>query len=203
MKTSPSRRGIFLAVLAGLCLLPSVSNAAISVIGSGPDSSFLVLESPNLGVRTYEVHYTYNSGSAQDSYFLLNVVLSSDSLLTAAIGNFGTPSAPNYYVNSFTTNSITETSVSSPPYIPYWAQWVSGGTGFQNPDYSFNSGAAPAGIWSSGYGISTHLVTPGSWDALFYSDGNTQPSVAPIPETSSVLLGVLGVLVVFKRRRNG
>jgi len=203
MKSSPSRRGIFLAVLAGVCLLPSVSNAAITVVGSGADSSFLVLESPNLGVRSYEIHYTYNASSSQDTYFLLSVVLSSEPSLTAGIGNFGTSSAPNYYVNSFTYNSITETSVSSAPYVPYWAQWVAGGAGFQNPDYSFNPGAAPTGSWSSGYGISTHLVTPGSWDALFYSDGNTQPSVAPVPETSSVMLGMLAALVVFRRRRNG
>lgn len=203
MKLSQSRRGFLLTVLVGACLLPSVSNAATIVVGSGSDISHLVLESPNLGTRNYEIHYTYNSGSAQDSYFLLSVVLSSDPLLTAAIGNFGSPSAPNYYVTSFTTNSITETSVSSSPYVPYWAQWVSGGLGFQNPDYSFNSGAAPTGIWSSGYGISTHLVTPGSWDALFYSDGNTQPGVAPVPETSSMMLGALGMLVIFRRRRKG
>ena len=203
MKSSPSRRGVILAVLAGVCLLPSVSTAAITVVGTGADSSFLVLESPNLGVRSYEVHYTYNSGSSQDTYFLLSVVLSADPLLTAGVGNFGTSSAPNYYVNSFTYNSVTETSVSAPPYIPYWAQWVSGGTGFQDSNYNYDPGAAPAGIWSSGYGISTHLVAPGSWDALFYSDGNTQPSVVPVPETSSVMLGVVGVLVIFRRRRNG
>lgn len=203
MKSSPSRRGIFLAVLAGVCLFPSVSNAAATVVGSGPDSSFLVLQSPNLGVRTYEVHYTYDSGAFLDGYFLLSEVLSADPLLTAGVGNFGTSSEPNYYVDSFTYNSLTETSASAPPYVPYWAQWVSGGTGFQNPDYSFNPGAAPAGTWSSGYGISTHLVTPGSWDALFYSDGNTQPSVVPVPETSSLMLGVVGVLVIFRRRRNG
>ena len=198
MKSSPSRRGFLLAVLTGVCLLPSASIAAITVLGSGPDSSYLVLESPNLGVRTYEVHYTYNSGGSQDAYFLLSEVLSADPLLTAGIGNFGTPSAPNYFVNSFTFNSVTETSVSSPPYVPYWAQWVSGGqAGYPT--------ALPvaSGTWDYGSGISSpyRLIAPGSWDALYYSDGSTAPSVAPIPETSSALLAVLGSLVVFKRHR--
>lgn len=200
MKSSPSRRGIFLAVLVGVCLLPSVSNAATTVVGSGPDSSFLVLQSPNLGVRTYQIHYTYTSGGSQDAYFLLSEVLFADRLLTAAIANFGMPSAPNYFVNSFTYNSITETSVSSSPYVPFWAQWVSGG----QAGYPTASPVA-SGAWDFGSGISSpyRLIAPGSWDALYYSDGTTAPSVSPVPEMSSALLGVLGSLVIFRRRRNG
>jgi hypothetical protein len=199
MKSSPSRRGVLLAVLAGSCLLPSVSTAAITVLGSGPDSSFLVLQSPNLGVRTYEIHYTYSSGTSQDGYFLLSQVLASGSSITSVLINYNTPSLPNYITDSFTFNSVTETSTPWPDPGPAWSHWVSGGqAGWP--------AAAPiaSGTWQFGSGMSApyRLIEPGSWDAFYYSDGVTTPSVSPVPEMSSVLLGALGSLVIFRRRRN-
>lgn len=199
MKSSPSRRGFFLAVLAGACLLPSVSNAAITVIGSGSDTSYLVLESPNLGVRTYEIHYTYNSGTTQDGYFLLSQVLASESSITSGLLNYGSPSSPNYITNSFSSGGITETNTPWPDPGPSWSHWVSGGlAGYPT------ASPQPAG-WQFGSGISApyRLISPGSWDALFYSDGATQPGVSPIPETSTALLGLIGSFVIFRRRRNG
>lgn len=193
MKSSPSRRGFLLAVLAGTCLLPSVSNAAVTVIGSGPDSSYLVLQSPNLGIRTYEIHYTYNSGT-QDGYFLLTAVLASDSSLVADIQGTG-----NYFLDSIQFNSVSETNTPWPNPGPSWSQWVSGGqAGYPT--------AAPiaSGTWQFGSGMSApyRLIEPGSWDAFYYSDGMTTPSVSPVPEMSSALLGVLGSLVILRRRRN-
>jgi hypothetical protein len=73
MKTSPSRRGLLLAAIAGACLFPATSDAMISV-GSGPDVSHFSLESPNLGVREYEIRYTYNATAPKDAYFLLNQI---------------------------------------------------------------------------------------------------------------------------------
>lgn len=201
MKLSQSRRGFLLAVLAGACLLPSsVSTAATTVLGSGPDSSFMVLQSPNLGARTYEIKYTFSSGTSQDGYFLLSQVLASDPTLTAGIANYGTASNPNYFLNQFTYNSVTEVSVSSFPYAPYWAQWVSGGAA------GYPSALPVAGgTWTSGSGMSApyRFIAPGSWDAFYYSDGRTAPSISPVPETSSALLAVLGSMVIFRRRRNG
>ena len=206
MKLSQSRRGFLAVVVAGACLLPTVSSAATIAVGSGPDSSFLVLESPNFGVRTYEVHYTYLPGQQQDGYFLLSQVLSFDSSITANLGNGGTAEVANYFINSFTYNSVIEEGAPDPPYTPYWVHWVSGGKGFQDqpPTYSFNPGVPDPGIWTTGYGISApfRLITPGSWDALYFSDGNSAPSIAPIPETSSILLALLGSLAIFKRSRN-
>lgn len=198
MKSSQSRRGFLLVVLAGACLLPSVSTAAVTVIGSGPDSSFLVLQSPNLGVRTYEIHYTYSAGT-QDGYFLLSQVLASDTSVTTVMFNYGTVSAPNYITDSFTFNSVTETSTPWPDPGPAWSHWVSGGqAGWPT------AGPIAAGTWQFGSGMSSpyRLIAPGSWDAFYYSDGMTAPGVSPVPETSSALLGVLGSLVIFKRRRN-
>jgi hypothetical protein len=199
MKLSQSRRGFLAVVIAGACLLPSVSSAATIVVGTGPDTSFLVLESPNLGARTYEIHYTYNSSASQDAFFLLGQVLTSDANYTLGLTNYGSMMSPNYIVDSISYNGVPETGVSTPPYTPYWAHWVARGeAGFPT------ASPKPAGIWSFGSGISSpyRLIAPDSWDALYFSDGNTAPSVAPIPETSSALLAVLGSLAVFKRRRN-
>lgn len=198
MKLSQSRRGFLLVAIAGTCLLPSISIAANIIVGTGNDTSYLVLQSTNLGVRTYVIHYTYSAGTSQDGYSLLSQVLALDNSVTASLSNFGTLATPNYIVNSFTYNSVTETSVSSSPYVPYWAHWVSGG----EAGYPTASPVA-SGAWDYGSGVSApfRLIAPGSWDALYYSNGSTAPSVAPVPETSSAVLVILGSLVIFKRRR--
>jgi len=198
MKLSQSRRGFLLAVLAGACLLPIASNAANIIVGTGSDTSYFVLQSTNLGVRTYEVKYNYNSSVPQDGFFLLDQIRVADSSISFAINNFGSLLAPNYFVDSITFNSVTETGVSAPPFTPYWAQWVSGGAaGFPA------ASPKPSGTWSFGSGISApyRVIAPGSWDALVFSNGSSAPSVSPIPETSSAALALLGSLVIFKRRR--
>lgn len=200
MKPNQSRRGFLAVVIAGACLLPSISSAATMVVGTGSDTSYYVLQSPNLGVRTYEVRYTYNASLLQDEYFLINQVLAGDTSLTADLDNsFGTPSNPNYLLNSLTYNSVTELGVSTPPYTPYWAQWVSGGqAGFPT------ASPVTSGSWTFGSGMSApyRLIAPGSWDARYFSDGSSAPSIVPVPETSSALLAILGSLVAFKRRRH-
>jgi len=200
MKPNQSRRGFLAVVIAGACLLPSVSNAATIVVGTGPDTSYYVLQSPNLGVRTYEVRYTYNASLMQDEFFLISQVLAGDASLTAVLDNsFGTVNNPNYLLNSITYNSVTELGVATPPYTPYWAQWVSGGQAGYPTASPITSGS-----WTFGSGMSApyRLIAPGSWDARYFSDGSSPPSVAPIPETSSALLTLLGPLVIFRRRRN-
>ncbi len=196
MKLSQSRRGFLAVVIAGACLLPSVSTAATILVGSGPDTSFLVLESPNLGARTYEIHYTYNASASQDAYFLLSQVVTFDSNYTLDLNNdYGTPSAPNYFLNSINYNSVAEAGAGP----LYWAHWVARGqAGYPT------ASPKPAGTWSFGSGISSpyRLIAPDSWDALYFSNGSSAPSVAPVPETSSALLTLLGSLMIFRRRRN-
>lgn len=202
MKLSQSRRGFLLAVIAGACLIPSISHAANIIVGSGSDTSYLILESTNLGVRTYEVHYTYNASTPQDSAFLIAQAVAGDSALGVSYSDFPNDDFPvNLFVNYFSLNNVEEWGSSSPPWT-YWAHWVSGGLGYQNDEtFDFNPDAPPSGSWTLSFGISTHRIEPGSSDALFLSDGNSAPSVAPIPETSSALLAVLGSVVIFKRRR--
>jgi hypothetical protein len=198
MKTKSKRREILLTVLAGACLCIHHTEAANILVGAGSSTSYLVLQSPNLGVRTYEVRYEFNSGAPQDTYFLLTQVFASDPGYSSTIFNFGTALAPNYFVNSISYSSVTETGVSVAPFEPYWAHWVAGG----EAGFPTSSLVAPA-TWSEGSGISSpyRKITPGSWDSLFYSDGRTAPSVVPVPETSSTLLLAAGMLLIVKRRR--
>ena len=199
MKTSQSRRGFLLAVVAGACLLPSVSHAANIIVGSGSDTSYFVLQSTNLGERTYEVHYTYSPGTSQDGFFLLDQIMAADTTITLVLNDFGSSQAHNYFVDSITYNGVIEANDFSPPdFAPYWSHWVSGGeAGFPTPS------PVASGTWGLGSGISSpyRLIAPGSWDALYYSDGLSVPSVAPVPETSSAFLAVLGSVAIFKRRR--
>ena len=192
-------RGFLPATAAGFCLFSSATYAANILVGSGPDTSYFVLESPNIGSRTYEISYTYDASAMQDGFSMLDSLLGADAMLTADFANFGTAMDPNFFVNSFTFNAVTEVSVSSSPFVPYWAHWVSGGeAGFPT--------AAPVATetWSAGSGISSpyRLIVPGSWDALVYNDGVTAPSVAPIPEPSALLLVTAGSLVLLRRRRS-
>lgn len=199
MKYTSTRRNFIRSIVAGLCLLPIVSKAANIVVGTGNDRSYLVLESGNLGVRTYEIRYDASSGP-HDAKFLIDQAMAGDNTLTAIFFNYGDTNNPNYFIDSING----ESGSASPPWT-WWKQWVSGGSGFENPDYTFNPGTPTPGAWTSGYGISSpnRLITPGSWDALVLSDGSVMPSVAPIPETSSLLLAPLAALVVLRRRRNG
>ena len=192
------RRGFLPAAVAGFCLLSSSTHAANILVGSGPDTSYFVLESPNLGTRTYEISYTYDAAAMQDGFTMLDSLLGADATLTADIGNFGPASEPNFFVNSFTFNTVTEAAVGSPSFSPYWAHWVSGGeAGFPTAD------PVASDTWSVGSGISSpyRLIEPGSWDALVYSDGSVAPSVAPVPEPSAMLLVAVGSLVLLRRRR--
>ncbi|MEO8614022.1 MAG: hypothetical protein ABI600_02690 [Luteolibacter sp.] len=201
MKISKTRQGFLFAAIAGACLFPFISTAANIIVGTGSDTSYLVLQSTNLGVRTYEIHYTFNPGGSQDGYSLLSQVLTSDPTLAIHAINYGSVQVPSYYIDSISLNGTPETGVATSPYVPYWVHWVSGGFGYQNPDFSFNVGAAPVGSWTLSFGVSAHIIQPGSWDALFYSDGTSAPSVVPIPEPSSGVLAILGSVVIFKRRR--
>lgn len=188
-----------LAALALACAFSAVAHAANIVVGTGADASYLVLESPNIGTRTYEIHYTYNSSDPMDSWDLLQIVDSHESDLSITALNFGSEEAPNWFVNAITWDGVTETAVAEEPFEPYWAQWVSGGqAGFP--------AASPigGGTWSSGSGMSApyRIVEPGSWDALKYSDFATQPTVSPVPEPSMGVLALAGALLVLRRRKH-
>jgi hypothetical protein len=184
--------------IASVLALTGTAEAAAIVLGTGPDSAFYVLESPNIGSRTYEIRYTYNESEPLDGWDLLQVVDSYESELSVQAFNFGSEEAPNWFVNAITWMGTTETANSEDPFVPYWAQWVSGG------EAGFPSATPVAdGVWSSGSGMSLpyRVIEPGAWEALKFGDFVTVPTVAPVPEPSALLLAFGGLAVLVRRRR--
>ena len=167
-------------------------------VGSGPLSSNLVLESPNIGTRTYVINYGTGPSAPVDTYDLFTAVLAAESQLTATILNFGTASEPNFFITGLTWNGVTETNTATDPFTPSWVQWVSGGeAGFPT--------AAPiaSGPWTLGSGISEpfRTIAPGSWDALVYADFDTVPSV-PEPGSLPLVAGAIALALIRCRSRS-
>lgn len=186
--------------LASTATLSPLTAAPIT-IGSGPDSSFLVIESSGFSDTSllYEVRYTYSPMETFDSFDLLQIVQSADPLISFALINYGSAGAPNYYLNSITYNSVTFTNTAWPDTGPYWAHSVSGGeAGYPTAE------PIATGIWTSGSGISDpyRLIQPGSWDGFVFSEGDA-PGIAPVPEPGTVVLFGLGfglILLTLRRR---
>lgn len=171
--------------------------AAHVVVGSGEDASYVVIESPNAGLRSYEVRYDYDDQNPLDGYDLLFAVDAADATISFGFLNFGV-GTPNYIVAEIATAAGTETNTGADPYVPYWVHWVAGGeAGFPT--------AAPVadGSWSLGSGVSSpyRVVEPGSWDALSYSDGSSVPNIVPVPEPGGLCLMAGAGLVLVRRRR--
>jgi len=180
---------------------------AAMVVGTGPDSSYLVLEASAWGAPlVYEWRYSYDPLLPPDGYALLHAVVLADPLLEIPGGgliNYGTASDPSYFLNALTYNSITLTSAAAPPWTPYWAQWISGGTGWNF--FADEPVSVASGVWEFGSGMTDpyRQLAPGSWDAFFFSNGSTPPSVMPaaIPEPSAFLLISLGLIPLARQWR--
>ncbi|MFV0415791.1 MAG: hypothetical protein ACK5NG_05435, partial [Chthoniobacterales bacterium] len=121
-----------------------------------------------------------------------------DSNLTGTFNNYGTVADPNYFLNNLNYNGINLVNTSTPPYTPYWSQWVSGGKA------GFPTGSPVAeGSWSFGSGLSApwRELAPGSWDGFVFGDGLSSPSIAPVPEPTVIyFLGGAAILFYLKRR---
>ncbi len=187
--------------LIAIVQLISLSKASAQIqVGSGDVSSFLVIEAVEFGAPlVFQWNYTYvPSNPFTTADMLVAVDLASIELdLTILYG--GT------FLDAMTYNSITLTNEFAPPYSPFWAQWVSGGT----------SGsplvAKPSGVWNTGYGITSRELEPGSWDGFIFNgayDSNppydvisAAPTTAPVPESSSLILLALSIsLFVYVRK---
>ncbi len=169
-----------------------------TMIGSGSDSSYLVIEGFTVGPIGFQLLYTYDPGQRLDGYFLFDAARNADPLLSADISNFGTSEEPNYFINAVTYGSETFTNTPFPQSGPYWAQWVSGG------ESGFPTAVAVAdGSWSFGSGMSApyRFLAPGSSDGYIFNEGDAPPSTAPIPEPAVLpLLLAAGIFLALKRR---
>ena len=187
-------------LVAAACIVPQASGYGQIQVGSGPDSSFLVIEAAAFGTpQVYEWHYTYNPSAPYNTADLLTAVDQASVNLNITLLFDGA------FLNAIEYSTLTLTNEAAFPYSPFWAQWVSGGT----------SGvplvAKPSGVWSSGYGITFRELTPGSWDGFIFNgeyDSNppydlisAPPSLAPVPETSPTLLLALAGVLMFLRAK--
>lgn len=191
----------FLATLLTAVVVSLAPASAQTLIGSGSNSSFLVIEASAFGAPLiFEVLYDFNPGNPFDSYALMTVVDAAVSDLSFSFVNYGTVQDPNYFLDSVTWQSLTLTNTAWPAVGPFWGQWVSGGlAGYPT--------AAPVaeGAWEFGSGISDpyRIVEPGSWDGFIFNDGSAAPSVAPVPEpaTAGLLVMVAAGILAGRRRR--
>ena len=191
------------ALTGALCLVVSAPlQAALLTIGSGPDTSYFTLETPNVGLRQYAIRYEAASAGPAGGTFLLDLIDARDPAISFVILDFGSPSQPNEFFSSLTFNGVTENNDFSPGGSTF-THWVAGG----------EAGAAGLGApapapmdpdtWELGAGLSVNfrLLADGSNDALVFAPSQTQPSVAPLPEPSSAILMCLGLAFLVTRRK--
>ena len=172
-------------------------------VGTGSDSSFLIIDSPNIDERTYEVFYDFDSANPLGADDLLSIIGSEDSSIMFELGNFGDPT--NQFLNSITFDGVTEAGGDNIG----WIQWsAGGGAGFPTPN------PIEGGEWTLGSGVSApfRAVEPGSSDTVIFTNplfneaGDfvpAPPSFDPVvvPEPSGLALLAFGSLLLVGRRQ--
>lgn len=193
---------IGIALVAVMACTPTLRAQWIP-IGDGPDTSYLVIESPHHSEflsqpLQFAVSYTYDPLLELDGYWLLQQVISFDLLLSVAFNNFGTPEEPSYFVESMTYDGETQQSTQFPDIGPFWQQWVAGGmSGYPDPDPI----AQDTWIFGSGMSAPTRLIGPNSTDGWVYANEATAPSIHPVPEPAAGLLLLVGGGLLWLRKR--
>lgn len=191
---------LILLATAGISFTSAQSQTITATIGSGANTSYLVIEAPDFGAPlTFAYLYDYNPADPFDTYTMMVAIDAALPDLEFDFDVFGTPEDPSYFLNAITYQSETVTSTQWPDVGPFWAQWVSGGqSGYPEAE------PIDSGTWSFGWGVSSpyRYVEPGSWDGFVYNDGVAPPSVSPVPEPSSMLLIVCAAGVLSLRRRS-
>ncbi len=192
----------------GILLLAFFTGATTEIIhgqiqiGTGPDSSILVIEAAEFGPpQVYQWNYTYNPLAPFSTADLIAAVDSAISGLNFTLLYGGT------FLDAIEYSSLTLTNEFNPPYAPFWAQWVSGGKS------GIPLESKPDGVWSAGFGITAREIAPGSWDGFRFNGAydveppydviSAPPSLSPIPEPSAVALLAAGgiLLVTYARKR--
>ena len=189
---------ILATLLAAVGLFSTPEAKAITVIGSGDDISYAVIQADAFGSPlVFAYHYTYNSADPFDSYFLFSAIDAALPELDFSWINYGDVDDPNWFLTAITYQATTLTSTSWPDIGPYWVQWVAGGeSGYPEAE------PIAAEVWTYGSGMSIpyRLVQPGSWDGVIFNDGLVAP-ISPVPEPSSALLLVVGGAAIWYRNR--
>ncbi len=202
MKKSLLRKLFVASTLA--VAAPAATLTAQTIVGSGPDTALFVIEAASFGgPLSYEYRFDLTATPNIDSYQAFFDIDAADANLSIVYTNFPQGNGdPNFFVNSITYQGVTLTNTTGDEFQPFWFQSVSGGrSGFPTAD------TISAGDWQDGSGISSpfRFLADGSSDGLVYGDFGDAPSIAPIPEPSTitllVLAGIAGAATALRRRR--
>ncbi len=188
---------LFLLAITGFSLTPAFAQV---LVGSGTTSSYLVIESADFGTPlVYEFRYNYDPLSPLTTSDMLIAVDFAAADLSFELLYGGA------FLNSVTYLSLTLTNSVVEPYSPFWAQWVSSG------ESGVPLAPMPDNVWSEGFGPMNRTLEPGSWDGFIFNGEygpppnyaviSAPPSVAPIPEPSTVVLLGLSTAGIFLWRR--
>ena len=196
---------LLVAVVSGMVTLQSAPAATLTSAGMGGDSSFLVLETPLLGVLEFEVFYDFDPSVPIGTTDLLRIIADSNSLFMVDFSEFGSAEQPNEFLNSVTFDGVTEAQPAD--FSAFFGFFGAGGQTGTIQDASGAFVPAPESIsfnsFTSTAGLSApfRIVEPGSTDAIVFGPFGTEPSFDPIPEPSTVLLLSAFSLLSLRRRR--
>jgi PEP-CTERM putative exosortase interaction domain len=186
---------------AGLSFASARAQTITATVGSGADTSYVVIEAAAFGgPLIFAFQYDYDPANPFDTSTMLSLIDDALPELSLTYINYGTVEEPNLFLDAVTWQGLTLTNTPAPEFSPYWVQWVSGGrAGFPEAE------PIPSGTWMYASGVSApyRLVEPGSWDGFVYNDGFSPPAVDPVPEPAAgvLLLTATGLLVFSRRRR--
>ena len=206
---------LLVGVVSGVAMIQSASAVSLTPVGTGADSSFLIFETPQVGILSFEVFYDFDPLAPIGTTDLLQILADNESSFTFDVTNNGNQAQPNEFLNSFTFNGITEAQPMD--FSVFFGFFGAGGqTGVEFPvdtDGNFNFSdplpdpqPIPFGEFTSTDGLSApfRIVEPGSTDAIVFGPFGTFPSfdpIDPIPEPSTAMLLSSLCLLALRRRR--
>ena len=196
---------LLVGVVSGVAMIQSASAVSLTPVGTGADSSFLIFETPQVGILSFEVFYDFDPLAPIGTTDLLQILADNESSFTFDVTNNGNQAQPNEFLNSFTFNGITEAQPMD--FSVFFGFFGAGGQTGVTPDFSApDPQPIPFGEFTSTDGLSApfRIVEPGSTDAIVFGPLGTVPSfdpIDPIPEPSTAMLLSSLCLLALRRRR--
>ncbi len=184
--------------------------STVLVVGTGDDFSRVTFETPNLGVREYNVFYDFDPSILLGTADLLRIINTEDSFVMIDIMNSPLDNGdPNEFPLTVTFNGVIETNEPIGEDFFFFEQFVAGGQAgvlFDPVTYTVSPNPQPISqnSFQGGPGSSApfRIIEPGSTDVFVFGPGNGQPTVSPIPEPSSFFLLVFGgASLCFRRKK--